>query len=77
MLKIIRKKFIDLLQASAELLNNRYSRFQIKEILPEAIILKHDIYTALSCNLDEDASETHQLRIAYSTCMNRMMMIYF
>lgn len=71
------KNSLTYFKASAELLNNRYSRFQIKEILPEAIILKHDIYTALSCNLDEDASETHQLRIAYSTCMNRMMMIYF
>lgn len=61
----------------AELLNNKYSRFQIKGILAEAIVLKRDIYAALSKNQNEDSLETHQLRIAYSTCMNRMMMIYF
>lgn len=72
-----KKNSLTYFKASAELLNNRYSRFQIKEILPEAIILKHDMHTILSCNPDENALETYQLRIAYSTCMNRMMMIYF
>lgn len=71
------KNSLTYFKASAELLNNRYSRFQINGILPEAIALKHDIYTALSRNPDENALETYQLRIAYSTCMNRMMMIYF
>lgn len=64
-------------KASAELLNSRYSRFQINGILSEAILLKHEIYTALSHSSDENALETYHLRIAYSTCMNRMMMIYF
>lgn len=64
-------------RASAELLNNRYSRFQIDGILSEAIVLKRNIYDALNKVQDEDDLKTHQLRIAYSTCMNRMMMIYF
>lgn len=71
------KNSLTYFRASAELLNNKYSRFQINGILSEAIMLKHDIYTALSRNPEEDALETYQLRIAYSTCMNRMMMIYF
>lgn len=71
------KNSLTYFRASAELLNNRYSRFQINGILPEAIVLKHDIYTVLSRSPDENALETYQLRIAYSTCMNRMMMIYF
>lgn len=64
-------------RASAELLNNRYSRFQINGVLPEAIVLKRNMYVALSKVKDEDSLEVHELRIAYSTCMNRMMMIYF
>lgn len=64
-------------KASAELLNNKYSRFQIKDVLQEAIVLKRDIYSVLRKEKDENSLETHQLRIAYSTCMNRMMMIYF
>lgn len=68
---------LSLFRASSELLNNKYSRFQINDIIPEAIVLKRNIYTALNKDQDEDSLETHQLRIAYSTCMNRMMMIYF
>lgn len=71
------KNTLSYFRAYAELLNNRYSRFQINGILPEAIVLKRDIYSALSRSQDENSLETHQLRIAYSTCMNRMMMIYF
>lgn len=71
------KNSLTYFKASAELLNNRYSRFQINGILPVAILLKHNIYTVLSRSPDENAPETYQLRIAYSTCMNRMMMIYF
>lgn len=64
-------------RASAELLNNKYSRFQIKDILPQAIVLKRDIHALLNKNQDDNSLESHQLRVAYSTCMNRMMMIYF
>lgn len=64
-------------RASAELLNNKYSRFQIRDILQKTIVLKHDMYAAIKKSKDENSLETHQLRIAYSTCMNRMMMIYF
>lgn len=64
-------------RASAELLNNKYSRFQINDVLARAIVLKHDMYASLNDSNDENSIETHQLRIAYSTCMNRMMMIYF
>lgn len=71
------KNTLSYFRSCAELLNNKYSRFQIKGILAEAIVLKRDIYATLSQDQNEDSLETHQLRIAYSTCMNRMMMIYF
>ena len=64
-------------RASAELINNMYSRFQIDGILPKAYILKIDIYASLKKIKDTNSQEIHLLRIAYSTCMNRMMMIYF
>lgn len=64
-------------RASSELLNNMYSRFLVKGLLQEAIVLKYDIYNYLSNVDDNNFVETHKLRIAYSTCMNRMMMIYF
>lgn len=64
-------------RASAELLNNKYSRFQIDNTLSEAIALKYAISSSLKRDADENSLDTHQLRIAYSTCQNRLMMIYF
>lgn len=65
------------LRASAELINNKYSRFKLDGLLQEAIALKYDISDQIKCINTENILTTHQLRIAYSTCMNRIMMIYF
>lgn len=64
-------------RASAELLNNKYSRFQIDNTFSEAIALKYAISSSISKYADENSLDTHHLRIAYSTCLNRLMMIYF
>lgn len=65
------------LRSSAELINNKYSRFKLDGLLQEAIALKYDITDQIKCINTENTLTTHQLRIAYSTCMNRIMMIYF
>lgn len=64
-------------RASAELINNNYSRFRLEGLLQEAIVLKHDMFSQIQRINDENTLAAYQLRIAYSTCMNRIMMIYF
>lgn len=65
--------------ASCELFNNLYNRFQITGLDTEIIIIKMDLERKI--NKISKASESIQsaldLRIAYSTCLNRYMMILF
>lgn len=65
------------LRASAELINNKYSRFEIEDLIEIAIALKYDLSNCIQKIYDENNLTSQQIRIAYSTCMNRIMMIYF
>lgn len=65
--------------ASCELYNNLYNRFQIKDLDAEILITKMDLEIKIKkiSNEAETLQSSLDLRIAYSTCLNRYMMILF
>ncbi len=63
--------------ANCELFNSLYYRFEIRELDSEIILTQLQLKNKISKIIDEDKKETLNIRIAYSTCMNRAMMIAF
>lgn len=63
--------------ASCELYNNLYNLFQISHLEGEILITLIELERKINCIKDEEDYSTLDIRIAYSTCMNRYMMILF
>lgn len=63
--------------ASCELYNNLYSLFQIDQLEGEILITLTELERKINCLKDETDYLALDIRIAYSTCMNRYMMILF
>lgn len=63
--------------ASCELYNNLYSLFQIDQLEGEILITLTELKRKINCIKDETKYSTLDIRITYSTCMNRYMMILF
>lgn len=65
------------LMASCELYNNLYNLFQINQLEDEILITLTELERKIKCIRDEADHSALDMRIAYSTCMNRYMMILF
>lgn len=63
--------------ANCELFNSLYNRFEILDIDSEIIITQTKLENKIAKIIDENEQEALNIRIAYSTCMNRAMMIAF
>lgn len=63
--------------ASCELYNNLYNRFQISELEGEMLITLMELKRKIDSIIDESDDLALDTRIAYSTCMNRYMMVLF
>lgn len=63
--------------ASCELYNNLYSLFKIGQLEGEILISLTELKRKINSIKDEADSSALDIRIAYSTCMNRYMMILF
>ena len=61
--------------AKCELFNSYYQRFELNDIEAEIIITAEELLRQLSSLHNENDEKKHQLRIAYTTCQNRYMMI--
>lgn len=64
-------------RAASELYNNLYNRFQIDDLDAEILITQIELERKIRKINDENVQSTLDIRIAYSTCLNRYMMILF
>lgn len=64
-------------RAACELYNNLYNRFQIDGLEAEILITQLELERKIGKIKDENFQSTLDIRIAYSTCLNRYMMILF
>ena len=65
------------IMARCELYNNLYNLFQISHLEGEILISLADLKRKINSIKDETDYSALDIRIAYSTCMNRYMMILF
>ena len=65
------------IMASCELYNNLYNLFQIDQLEGEIKVTLIELERKINCLKEENECATLDMRIAYSTCMNRYMMILF
>lgn len=63
--------------ASCELFNNLYKRFQIQGIEADIQLERIELKRKINNLLNENCQQSLDIRISYSTCMNRYMMILF
>lgn len=63
--------------AICEFFNNLYNRFEVDGIDSDLILAEMVLKRKIANIKDEDLQNSLDLRIAYSTCMNRAMMISF
>ena len=64
-------------RASCELYNNLYNRFEIKGLDTEILITQLELERKIRGIREEELQSALDIRIAYSTCLNRYMMILF
>lgn len=64
-------------RASCELYNNLYNRFEIKGLDTEILIIQLELERKIRGIKEEELQSALDIRIAYSTCLNRYMMILF
>lgn len=64
-------------RASCELYNNLYNRFEIKGLDAEILITQLELERKIRAIKEEELQSALDIRIAYSTCLNRYMMILF
>ena len=64
-------------RASCELYNNLYNRFEIKGLDTEILITQLELERKIRGIKEEELQSALDIRIAYSTCLNRYMMILF
>lgn len=63
--------------ASCELYNNLYNLYQVNGLHAEILITKLELERKIKKIKDENSQSALNIRIAYSTCLNRYMMISF
>lgn len=63
--------------AICELINNLYNRFLINDLDTEMLIIEMELKRKIYTISDESSQYALDMRIAYSTCLNRYMMILF
>lgn len=63
--------------AACELINNLYNRFQINDLDTEILIMEKELKRKINTITDESFQSALDMRISYSTCLNRYMMILF
>lgn len=64
-------------RASCELYNNLYNLFQIDGLDAEILITQQELERKIGKIKEENLQSALDIRIAYSTCLNRYMMILF